>query len=98
MIMSAAERQRKHRKKNRDEKNLIRINLWLQSDAHRALQNLSRHFDKNKSEVIRELLLKTQCRILDKIHGDDEAWDRYWVVNRGIDENEGTEGSADIVV
>jgi predicted NAD-dependent protein-ADP-ribosyltransferase YbiA (DUF1768 family) len=96
--MSAAERQRKHREKNREERNLIRINLWLQSDAHHALQNLSRHFDKSKSEVIRELLLKTQGKILDKIHGDDEAWDRYWGINRGIDENEGTEGYEDIVV
>ena len=87
MAMSDVERQRKRRENNRS-KDMVRISFWIQNDANQALQNLSRHLDKRKPDLIRDLLLKAQGKVLNKIHGDDEAWDRYWCVDRGIDENE----------
>ena len=87
MAMSDVERQRKRRENNRS-KDMVRISFWIQNDANQALQNLSRHLDKRKPDLIRDLLLKAQGKVLNKIHGDDEAWDRYWGVDRGIDENE----------
>ena len=87
MAMSDVERQRKRRENNRS-KDMVRISFWIQNDANQALQNLSRHLDKRKPDLIRDLLLKAQGKVLNKIHGDDEEWDRYWCVDRGIDENE----------
>ncbi len=87
MAMSDVERQRKRRENNRS-KDMVRISFWIQNDANQALQNLSRHLDKRKPELIRDLLLKAQGKVLNKIHGDDELWDRYWGVDRGIDESE----------
>jgi hypothetical protein len=89
MAMSDVERQRKRRENNRC-KDMVRISFWIQNDANQALQNLSRHLDKRKPELIRELLLKAQGKVLNKIHGDDEAWDQYWGVDRGMDQNEET--------
>ena len=96
MAMSDVERQRKYRENKRYKKGMVRVELWIQNDANQALQNLSQYLDKGKPELIRDLVLKAQGRVLNKIHGDDEAWDRYWGVDRGMDPddemgvNEGT--------
>lgn len=89
MAMSAAERQRKYRESNRYQKDMFRINLWLQGDAHNALLNLSRHYGKSQSEMISSLLLEAQAKILRAIPFDDEARDRYWVTERSSPKSKG---------
>jgi hypothetical protein len=84
MAMSTAERQRRHRERNRYQKSMLRINLWLHGDAHDALVNLSRHHGKTHSALIGDFLLEAQQKILKAIPWGDEAWDRYWVTETKI--------------
>lgn len=87
MAMTAAERQRRHRRNNRDKKDMYRIHLWFHRDARIALKNLSRHYDKSQSELIQALLLKMERKILDDLYGNQEAWDRYWEAGISTDKN-----------
>lgn len=78
MAMTAAERQRRHRKKNLYKKHMGRINLWLEGHAYVALENLSRHSGKTKAAMIGDLLLKTQEKVLEKLHYGSAEWYGYW--------------------
>lgn len=78
MAMTAAERQRRHRKKNLYKKHMGRINLWIEGNAYVALENLSRHYGKTKAALIGDLLIKTQERVLEKIQHGSAEWDGYW--------------------
>lgn len=77
---------------------MFRLNIWIQSDARHALRNLSRHYGKTKSDVIKDLLIETQSKILDKIYGDDAAWDRYWGIDECTNKNEEKGGAEDVTV
>lgn len=89
MAMTAAERQRKYRQSNRYQRDMFRVGLWLQGNAHHALLNLSRHHEKTHSELIGSLLLAEQERVLGRIPLDDEARDCYWIIERTRKDNTG---------
>lgn len=86
MAMSAAERQRKYRERSRNQKELARVSIWLNTNARHALKCLSRHYGLSQAELISDLLLKTEKGILDKIIADDEAWARYWNIDINVTE------------
>ena len=79
MAMSAAERQAAYRRRRAYARQggERRINTWVATGAHLALERLARHHSITQREMLERLIMDADTDIIRKLELDTPAWDEY---------------------
>lgn len=79
-MSTGAERQRAYRVRQRYRENRKQINVWVDSGAFFALERLARRNSVTQREMLEQLILDADKRVLKRIDVDTPAWDEYFGV------------------
>lgn len=79
MAMSAAERQAAYRRRRvlAGQNGERRINTWVATGAHLALERLVRHYGVTQREMLERLITDADKGIIRGLEPDTSAWDEY---------------------
>lgn len=80
MSSTGARRQRAYRIRQRYRENRKQINAWVDSGAFFALERLARRNSVTQREMLEQLILDADKRVLKRIDVDTPAWDEYFGV------------------
>jgi hypothetical protein len=80
MPQTAAQRQAAYRARRDDADGDYRLNTWITSSAHFALQRLVRRDGVTQRAMIERLVLAADQELLDTLEHDSPDWDRYFGV------------------
>ncbi len=81
MTKTAAQRQAEYRRRQ-DRGDGHRLNAWIGSGAHFALKRLARRYGVTKQELIEQLAVAEDERMLACIELDSPEWNAYFGVTR----------------
>ena len=77
MAKTAAERQAAYRKRASVGDGYYRLNGWINMGAHFALKRLARRYGVTQREMLEQLIIAEDDRILSGIELDSPEWDAY---------------------
>lgn len=77
MAKTSAERQAAYRAKMSSSDSSRRINTWIESDAHTALDRLARHCNFTKKELLERLIVSAESVILKTLKPNSKEWRTY---------------------
>lgn len=79
MAMSAAERQAAYRRRRvlAGQNGERRINTWVTTGAHLALERLAHHYGVTQREMLERLIMDADTDIIQGLDPDTSAWDEY---------------------
>lgn len=82
MAKTSAQRQAAYRSRRHDGEGIRRLSTWISVRAYFALHRLAQHHGTSQREMIEQLLLQTDDRILKSLDRDTPAWNQYLGVTR----------------
>jgi len=77
MAKNSAERQAEYRARMRSGEYNRRLNTWIDSDAHFALERLAKHCNFTKKELLERLIVSAESVILKTLKPNSQEWDNY---------------------
>ena len=84
MALTGAERQAAYRKSRpfAGENGERRINTWVSTEASLALFRLARNFDLSQRQILEQLLIEAQEKVLAGLEHPSPEWDTYFKLRR----------------
>lgn len=82
MAKTPAQRQAAYRSRRNDGEGNRRLNTWISVRAYFALRRLARHHGTSQREMIEQLAIQTDDRILKSLELDTPEWTQYLGVTR----------------
>ena len=77
MAKTAAQRQAAYRKRASVGDGYYRLNGWINMRAHFALKRLAKRYGVTQREVLEQLIIAEDDRILSEIEWGSPEWDAY---------------------
>jgi hypothetical protein len=78
MPKSSAQRQAAYRSRRDDGDGDYRLNTWISSSAHFALQRLARRYGVTQRGMIERLVLAADQELLNALEHDTSEWEHYF--------------------